>query len=127
LRIRFCHPSATVSPRATCGQGCFLGAATVVASNSRLHAHVLLNRGANIAHDVEIESFASVGLWVTIVSGVTIGSGAYVGVGAVVRDHVTIGEGAVIAAGAVVVKSMAPRVLAAGCPARVLREDVAQM
>jgi acetyltransferase-like isoleucine patch superfamily enzyme len=88
---------------------------------------VLLNRGANISHDVEIESFASVGPGVTIAAGVTIGEGVYVGVGAVVRDRVTIGNGAVVAAGAVVVKSVAPRVLAAGCPARVVRENVAQL
>ena len=118
------HPTAIVSPRATFGPGCFVGAGAIVASNSTLHAHVLLNRGANIGHDVEIAPFVSVGPGATVAGGVTIGAGSYIGVGAVVRDHITIGEGAVIAAGAVVVKSVAPRTLVAGCPARVLREDV---
>lgn len=118
------HPSATVSPRATFGAGCFVGARVIVASNTRIGAHVLLNRGANVGHDVTIEAFTTIGPGVTIAGCVTVGSGAYLGVGAVVRDHVSIGQGAIVAAGATVVKPVPPRTLVAGCPARVVRENV---
>lgn len=121
------HPSATVSPRATFGVGCFVGARVIVASNARIGAHVLLNRGANVGHDVTIESCTTIGPGVTIAGSVTVGSGAYFGVGAVVRDHVSIGEGAVVAAGAVVVRPVPPRTLVAGCPARVVRENVSPL
>ena len=121
------HPAATVSRRASFGPGCFVGAQTIVASNTRCAAHVLLNRGANIGHDVTIESAATIGPGVTIAGHVTVGAGAYLGVGAVVRDHVAIGAGAIVAAGAVVVKPVAPRTLVAGCPARTVRDNVAPL
>ena len=118
------HPSATVSPRAVFGAGCFVGAQAIVASNARIGEHVLLNRGANLGHDVAVGAFSTIGPGVSVAGGVTIGSAAFLGVGAVVSDRVSIGDGAVVAAGAVVVKPVSPRTLVAGSPARVVREDV---
>jgi len=118
------HPSATVSPRARFEPGGFAGAQVIVAANTRIGAHALLNRGANVGHDVSVGAYSTIGPGVTIAGGVVIGAGAYLGVGAVVRDHVTIGEGAIVAAGAVVVKPVAARTQVAGCPARVVAENV---
>jgi acetyltransferase-like isoleucine patch superfamily enzyme len=84
----------------------------------------VINRGANIGHDVILGAFSTIGPGAIVAGGVTIGEGAYVGVGAVIRDRLAIGEGAVIAAGAVVIKSVPPRVLVAGCPAVIVRENV---
>jgi acetyltransferase-like isoleucine patch superfamily enzyme len=53
--------------------------------------------------------------------GVTIGDNAWVAANCVVMDGVTIGNGAVIGAGSVVTRSIPPLVLAAGCPARIIR------
>ena len=53
---------------------------------------------------------------------VHIGKGAHVGIGAIILPGVTIGEGAIIGAGAVVAKDVPPYTLAAGVPAKVLRE-----
>ena len=46
----------------------------------------------------------------------------WIGAGATILQGVTIGEQAVIAAGAVVTKSVPPRVLVGGVPARVIRK-----
>lgn len=48
--------------------------------------------------------------------------GASIGSGAVVLGDVTIGRGAIVGAGSVVTRSVPPRVVVAGNPARVLRE-----
>jgi acetyltransferase-like isoleucine patch superfamily enzyme len=53
---------------------------------------------------------------------VTIDRGAYVGAGAIVLAGVHVGECAVIGAGAVVTRSVAPRAVVAGSPARPLRD-----
>jgi acetyltransferase-like isoleucine patch superfamily enzyme len=53
---------------------------------------------------------------------VRIGDGADLGVGAIVLPGVTIGEGAQIGAGAVVTRDVPAYAVAAGSPARVLRE-----
>jgi acetyltransferase-like isoleucine patch superfamily enzyme len=55
---------------------------------------------------------------------VTIGNHVWIGVGAILLKGVTIGDGAVIAAGAVVTQSVPSRCLAAGNPAKVIRENI---
>ncbi len=55
---------------------------------------------------------------------VTIGDQVWIGTGATVLAGVTIGDGAVIAAGSVVAAAVPGRALAAGNPARVVRDDV---
>lgn len=59
-----------------------------------------------------------------IVHGCTIGQNALVGMGAIVLNGAQVGESAVVAAGAVVTegKTIPPRTLAMGVPARVVRE-----
>lgn len=118
------HPTAIVSPRATLLRGVVVGAGVIVASNTRVGAHALLNRGANVGHDNRVGDFVTISPGATLAGGIEIGEGAYIGAGAVVRDHLSIGEGAIVAAGAVVVKAVEPNTLVAGCPASVMRRGV---
>ncbi len=53
---------------------------------------------------------------------VIIGNKSWIGFGAIILKGVTIGEGAVVAAGSVVTKDIPPYTIAAGNPARVVRE-----
>lgn len=53
---------------------------------------------------------------------ITIGDGVWIAGGVTVLPGVTIGDGAVIGAGSVVTRDVPPGVVAAGNPARVLRE-----
>lgn len=48
----------------------------------------------------------------------------WIGVSCVIHKGVTIGEGSVIAAGSVVTKDIPPHCLAAGVPAKVIRENI---
>lgn len=121
------HPGAPECDRVAAGDaecGAVIGAGVIVASNTVVGPHVLLNRGANVGHDNWLGEFVTIAPGATLAGGIVVGAGAYIGVGAVVRDHVTIGAGAVVAAGAVVVKPVEPNVLVAGCPATVMRRGV---
>ena len=50
-----------------------------------------------------------------------IGHDTWIGNGAMIKPEVTLGDGAVVAAGAVVTKDVAPYMIVAGTPAKVLR------
>jgi acetyltransferase-like isoleucine patch superfamily enzyme len=54
--------------------------------------------------------------------GIVIEDNCWIGAGAIVLDGVTIGRGSCIGAGAVVTKSVPPHSLAAGVPARIIRD-----
>jgi acetyltransferase-like isoleucine patch superfamily enzyme len=54
--------------------------------------------------------------------GIAIEDDVWIGAGAIVTDGVRVGQGAVIAAGAVVTQDVPPHTVAAGVPARVIRE-----
>jgi len=67
--------------------------------------------------------------WVTVghnanIHGATVEKGALIGIGSVLLDGVVIGEEAWVAAGAVVIPGtkVPPRTIAAGTPAKILRE-----
>ncbi|MDA8876461.1 hypothetical protein N9H94_03425 [Akkermansiaceae bacterium] len=52
---------------------------------------------------------------------ITIGRKAFIGARSIILKGVTIGEGSVIGAGSVVVSDIPPHVIAAGNPARVIK------
>ena len=54
--------------------------------------------------------------------GIAIEDDVWIGSGAIITDGVRVGKGAVVAAGAVVTEDVPPHTVAAGVPARVVRE-----
>jgi L-malate glycosyltransferase len=98
-----------------------------------------IGRGFRVAHrgfGIVVHKRAVLGRNVVILPGVTIGGrnnryevprigdDVYIGPGAKILGDVTIGNGAVIGANAVVVHSVPSRTVAAGIPARILRENI---
>jgi len=75
-------------------------------------------------HLVTIRDRAAVGIRVTIVAhnreqqGVIIEEDASIGAGAIILPDVTIGRGAIVTAGSVVTKSVPPKTMVQGNPAR---------
>ena len=57
-----------------------------------------------------------------VIHGAQIEDGCLIGIGSIVLNGVTVGTGSIIGAGAVVTKSIPPRSLVIGIPAKVIRE-----
>lgn len=94
------------------------------------------------ANRITIGDGATIGRWVNIYDSdfhgiidnkgrlnnlsepVIIGNHVWIGVGAIILKGVIIGDGAVIGAGAVVTHNVPPRCIAAGNPAKVIKENV---
>jgi acetyltransferase-like isoleucine patch superfamily enzyme len=119
----------TLSPQARVriGAGCFLNRNTMVAAMDRVEIgdHVMFANGCFIGDadhrfddpdkPVPWQGFTSQG-------PVKIGDNAWFGVNCVVTSGVTIGERCVVGANSVVIADLPPRTIAAGAPAKVIRE-----
>ncbi len=119
----------TMSAEATIeiGSGCFLNRETMLAAQERIEIgdHVMFanhcfvgdadHRFDDPEKPVPWQGFTSKG-------PVTIGDNCWFGVGCVVTSGVEIGERCVIGSNSVVTQDLPPRTIAAGAPAKVIRE-----
>lgn len=124
------HDSVVLIGDVIIGPGCYVGAGAVLRGD---FGRILLERESNfqdncVAHslpdfDCVLEPRAHVGHG-AIVHAARIGRDALVGMNSVIMDRATVGEQAMIAAMSFVKigDAIPPRVLAAGVPARVVRE-----
>ena len=119
----------TLGPRARIevGRGCFLNRGTMLAAVDRIEIgdHVMFANNCFVGDGdhryddpdkpVTWQGFSSQG-------PVRIGSNSWFGVNCVVTSGVSIGDRCVIGANSVVIEDLPPGVIAAGAPARVIRE-----
>ncbi len=122
-----CWLTLSAGARVSIGGGCFLNLGTMIAATERVEIgdhvmfanHCFVSDAAHRFDDPEQpvpwQGFTSKG-------PVSIGSNCWFGVNCVVASGVTIGERCVIGANSVVTSDLPPRVIAAGAPARVIRE-----
>jgi phenylacetic acid degradation protein len=130
------HPSAYVHDSAVLIGDVIVGANAYVGPCACLRGdfgRIVVEEGANIqdtcmlhgfpGKDTEVRRGATIGHG-AVLHGCIVGAGALVGMNAVVNDNAEVGEDAVVAALAFVraEAKIPPRSLAAGFPAKVLRE-----
>lgn len=111
-----------ISPDAELGEGCIASLFTVIQPNSKLGSFVFVNRGSGVGHDATIGDYATLFVGVNVGGGACVGAGCVIGSGATILPGRSVGEGSTVGAGAVVSRDIPPHVVAAGVPARVLRE-----
>ena len=116
------HRSAVVSCRAEIGKGCMVMHQSTVQTGAVLGQHVIVNTGAIVDHDCELDDFVHVGPGAVLCGNVSIGEGTLIGAGATVAPGVRIGFWVQIGAGAVVVRDIPNGVVVTGVPGRVVRK-----
>lgn len=86
------HPSVILSDDEyiTMGEGCILCINTVLTTNIKLGAFVLVNAGAILNHDAEIDNFSTIMPGVNISTGAKVGKGCYIGTGSKISKPETI-------------------------------------
>jgi acetyltransferase-like isoleucine patch superfamily enzyme len=119
----------TFSPQARIeiGEGCFLNRNTMLAALESIEIgdHVMFANGCFVgdaAHRFDDPDTPVPWQGFTSKGPVRIGDNCWFGVNCVVTSGVTIGERCVIGANSVVTDDLPPRVIAAGSPAKVLKE-----
>ncbi len=130
----FVHPSAVLIGDVMVGERAYIGPCASLRGD---FGRIVIEAGANIQDTCMLHGFPGkdtvVGAEVTVghgavLHGCVVRRGALIGMNCVVNDNAEVGEDAVVAALAFVKAEarIPPRTLAAGIPARVLRELSAQ-
>jgi sugar O-acyltransferase (sialic acid O-acetyltransferase NeuD family) len=113
---------AIVSPHVEWGEGCIVSPFDFVEPNTKFGDFVWMNGQGRIGHDASIGDYTTIFSGVLIGGGVSIGSDCVIGFGAIILPKSKIGDGSIIGAGSLVAKDIPPKVVAAGVPAKVIRE-----
>lgn len=128
--LAFVHPDAVVIGDVIIGPACYVGPGAVLRGD---FGRIVMEVGSNLQEtcvvhafpgkDVVIEESGHIGHG-AVLHGCRIGRGAMVGMNAVVMDEAVVGPESIIAALAFVKAGavIAPRSLAVGSPAKVIRE-----
>ena len=96
-------------------------------SKIRCYSSITIGNDVSISENFSIwdsDAHAIIGNENNMIQPIVIGNKVWIGTNVTVLKGVTIGDGAIIAAGSVVSKSIPAYCLAAGIPARVIKENV---
>ena len=126
----YVHPSAVLIGDVVIGRNCYIGPGACLRGD---FGRILIGDGANVQDNCIMHGFPGTDTVVeenghighgAILHGCRVRRGALIGMNSVVNDNADIGEAAIVAALSFVKAEMVvpPRMLAAGSPARILRE-----
>ncbi len=116
-------PNSIVSNMVEFGEGCIVALSfNWISPNVKLGEFVFVNCSTRIGHDVSIGDYTTVFSDIDISGGVQIGSCCIIGSGVTINPSIIIGKGSIIGAGSVVSKNIPANVIAAGVPARIIKE-----
>ena len=122
-----CWITIADSGRVEIGEGCFLNLRTMIAAQERVTIgdHVMFANGcfvSDAAHRYDDPDKPVTWQGFTSKGPTEIGSNCWFGVNCVVNTGVTVGDRCVIGANSVVTRDIPPGTVAAGAPAKVVRE-----
>lgn len=118
------EPATVVHPTASIGQGCQIGAGTLICAGAiidpevEIGAGAIINGGGMIGHESRFGDFTHHGPAALVAGDCRIGELAFVGLGAMVLSRISVGREAFVAAGALVTKNVPDGMMAIGIPAR---------
>jgi phenylacetic acid degradation protein len=130
----YVHPSAVLIGDVLVGAGCYIGPCACLRGD---FGRIEVCAGANVQDNCVMHGFPGTDTIVeedghighgAILHGCTVGRNALIGMNAVVNDNARVGESAIVAAMAFVKAGFVvpPRTLAAGMPAKIIRDLTAQ-
>jgi acetyltransferase EpsM len=114
------HSSAHISEEMQLHKGSVIMPMAVISASTKIGQHCILNTGAVIEHDCNLEDFVHVSPNATVCGGVSIGKGTHIGAGAIIIPQIKIGEHCIIGAGTVVINDIPSHSKVVGNPGRIL-------
>lgn len=118
------HPSAIISPSTVIKEGTVIMQGAIVQADVRIGRHCIINTGATIDHECQIEDFVHIAPGSTLCGNVTIGEGSFIGTRTTIIQGVKIGKWCTIGAGSVVIRDIPDGVTAYGNPCKIRRTNM---
>lgn len=115
-------PAALVSPSARIGVNALVMPGVFVGAHVRIGDLFVAHGGAVVEHDAMVGDNVLFGPTAAVASAVHVGSHTFLGAGCSAIPLVQIGRGVLIGAGAAVTREIPSFVIAAGVPARIIRQ-----
>ncbi|MDR0357266.1 MAG: hypothetical protein LBH63_02750 [Clostridiales Family XIII bacterium] len=117
------HPTASISPYATFGQGIVIQSFVYAAPNAMIENHAHVNVLSSVGHDVRVGEFSSVMVQSALSGFSTLGQCAYIATGVTILPGIHIGSNTHVGAGSVVTKDLPDDVVAYGSPCKAIRRN----
>lgn len=119
----FIHETAIVSQfyGMSLGEGSFIGAHSIITTNTKLGKHTLLNRGNHIGHDSVIGDYFSAMPGAIISGNTTIGNNVYMGTNSSIREKINITDNVTIGLNSGVIKDITLGGTYVGTPAKKIK------
>ena len=120
--ITLIHPNAAIARNVIIGRGSVIMAGAVIEPDTKVGDFCLLNIHSILSHDCVMNSFSSLGPKAAVAGHCNIGCYTSINIGSTIINKIDIGMHTVVCAGSCVVKDIPSFKVAAGHPARVIRE-----
>jgi sugar O-acyltransferase (sialic acid O-acetyltransferase NeuD family) len=112
------HPKAIVAQSSVVQVGTLLAANSIVAPDTQVGKHCIINHCAIVDHDCIVGDFCHIAPNACLGGGVILGKCVFVGAGAVILPGIKVADYATIGAGAMVNKNVQKGLTVIGCPAK---------
>ena len=114
------HPSAIIASDVQLEEGVQVMARAVIQPGSHIGINSIVNTGAIVDHDCEIDAHVHVAPGAVLSGNVRLGEEAHIGSGATIIQGMVVGSRSLVGAGAVVVRNVPSDVTVCGVPARIV-------
>jgi len=116
------HPSVSIASNATIGYNTLIMPNVVISSDVKIGNHCIIMANTVVSHDSKISDYCCIGSNISISGNVTIGENCFVGSRSSIIDNVKIGDQSMIGIGSNVINNVDERIVAAGNPAKKIRD-----
>lgn len=118
------HPSAQIALDVEIEEGTAIMANACINTSAKIGKHCIINTGAIVEHDNQIENYVHISPNGTCCGTVKIGELTHIGAGAIVKNNINITSECVIGAGTIVVKDINEKGTYVGVPAKKMKEKL---
>lgn len=121
IYVKVVHPNAVIALDTEIKEGTVVMAGVIINASVKIGRHCILNTGAVIEHDCEVDDFVHISPNVSLGGNVIVGEGSHIGIGASVIQGITIGKWATVGAGCVIIHDVPDYSVVVGNPGRIIK------